>query len=142
MKPLQAAVSLVLLVGAGLLTRSLNKLEHQDFGVQTQDRVVVHINPQNAGFKPDQLQALYDELQQRFGSLPGVERVGLSLGVVDENINVGDVLTLVWGEENGGTKKVTVERHKQVEVRVKVSVTPYGSVARETYHQGWRNRTT
>jgi hypothetical protein len=26
-------------------------------------------------------------------------------------------------------------------VRVKVSVTPYGSVARETYHQGWRNRT-
>jgi vanillate/3-O-methylgallate O-demethylase len=47
----------------------------------------------------------------------------------------------VWGEENGGTKKVTVERHKQVEVRVKVSVTPYGSVARETYHQGWRNRT-
>jgi vanillate/3-O-methylgallate O-demethylase len=47
----------------------------------------------------------------------------------------------VWGEENGGTKKVTVERHKQVEVRVKVSVTPYGSVARETYHQGWRSRT-
>jgi len=67
--------------------------------------------------------------------------VGLSLGVVDENINVGDVLTLLWGEENGGTKKVTVERHKQVEVRVKVSPTPYGSGARETYAQGWRTRT-
>jgi vanillate/3-O-methylgallate O-demethylase len=76
-----------------------------------------------------------------FGGYSYNERVGLSLGVVDENINVGDVLTLVWGEENGGTKKVTVERHKQVEVRVKVSVTPYGSVARETYHQGWRSRT-
>src|SRR3984893_9867805 len=76
-----------------------------------------------------------------FGGYSYNERVGLSLGVVDENINVGDVLTLVWGEENGGTNKVTVERHKQVEVRVKVSVTPYGSVARETYHQGWRSRT-
>ena len=65
-----------------------------------------------------------------------------SLGMVDEAGAVdGTEVTLVWGEENGGTKKVTVERHKQVEVRVKVSVTPYGSVARETYHQGWRNRT-
>jgi vanillate/3-O-methylgallate O-demethylase len=76
-----------------------------------------------------------------FGGYSYNERVGLSLGVVDENINIGDVLTLVWGEENGGTNKVTVERHKQTEVRVKVSVTPYGSVARETYHQGWRTRT-
>jgi len=76
-----------------------------------------------------------------FGGYSYNERVGLSLGVVDENIIDGDVLTLVWGEENGGTKKVTVERHKQVEVRVKVSVTPYSSTARETYHQGWRTRT-
>ena len=76
-----------------------------------------------------------------FGGYSYNERVGLSLGVVDENINVGDVLTLLWGEENGGTKKVTVERHKQVEVRVKVSPTPYGSGARETYAQGWRTRT-
>jgi vanillate/3-O-methylgallate O-demethylase len=68
------------------------------------------------------------------------ERCGLSLGVVDANINVGDVLTLVWGEENGGTKKPTVERHKQCEVRVKVAPVPYSRDAREGYHQGWRTR--
>ena len=56
-----------------------------------------------------------------FGGYSYNERRGLSLGVVDENIKVGDVLTLVWGEENGGTKKATVERHKQIDVRVKVS---------------------
>ena len=61
--------------------------------------------------------------------------------MVDPNINVGDVLTLVWGEENGGTKKTTVERHKQIEVRVKVSPVPYARAAREGYHQGWRTRT-
>jgi macrolide transport system ATP-binding/permease protein len=76
---LQAALSLVLLVGAGLLSKSLNTLEHQDFGLQTQNRVVVHVDPETAGYKPEQLQALYDEIEQRFHSLPGVERVGLSL---------------------------------------------------------------
>jgi vanillate/3-O-methylgallate O-demethylase len=53
---------------------------------------------------------------------------------------VGDVLTLVWGEEHGGTKKSTVERHQQLEVRVKVAPVPYAQDAREGYHQGWRTR--
>ena len=48
------------------------------------------------------------------------ERSMLSLGIVDPDIEVGDELTLVWGEENGGTKKSTVERHKQTEIRVTV----------------------
>ena len=60
------------------------------------------------------------------------------VGIVDPDVNVGDVLTQVWGEENGGTQKTTVERHQQVEVRVKVSPVPYSRDAREAYHQGWR----
>jgi vanillate/3-O-methylgallate O-demethylase len=75
-----------------------------------------------------------------FGGYSSNERTALSLGVVNPNINVGDVLTLVWGEENGGTKKPTVERHKQLEVRVKVAPVPYSSGAREGYHEGWRTR--
>jgi vanillate/3-O-methylgallate O-demethylase len=73
-----------------------------------------------------------------FGGYSYNERSGLSLGVVDPRINIGDVLTLVWGEENGGTRKKTVERHKQLEVRVKVSPAPYARSAREAYHEGWR----
>ncbi|MGH8176577.1 MAG: vanillate/3-O-methylgallate O-demethylase [Steroidobacter sp.] len=68
------------------------------------------------------------------------ERCGLSLGVVDADIDEGDVLTLIWGEEKGGTQKPTVERHKQCEIRVKVAAAPYSRDARETYHQGWRTR--
>jgi vanillate/3-O-methylgallate O-demethylase len=68
------------------------------------------------------------------------EKKGLSLGIVDPSINVGDVLTLTWGEPNGGTRKPTVERHKQLEVQVRVSPVPYANVARETYAQGWRTR--
>jgi len=68
------------------------------------------------------------------------ERAMISLGVVDANINVGDELTLVWGEEGGGTKKTTVEPHKQTEIRVKVAPTPYSRDAREGYAEGWRTR--
>ena len=75
-----------------------------------------------------------------FGGYSFNERRVLSLGVVDPNINEGDVLTAVWGEENGGTGKATVERHTQLEVRVKVAPVPYARDAREGYHQGWRTR--
>jgi vanillate/3-O-methylgallate O-demethylase len=66
------------------------------------------------------------------------ERCGLSLGVVDADVEPGTELTLVWGEENGGTAKPTVERHRQCEVRVKVAPVPYSRDARDSYHAGWR----
>ncbi len=78
-----------------------------------------------------------------FGGYSYNERCGLSLGVVDADIKLGDILTLTWGEENGGTLKTTVERHQQINVRVKVSPVPYSRDARESYHQqGWRVRQT
>jgi len=70
------------------------------------------------------------------------DRAMISLGIVDPKIAIGDVLTLVWGEENEGTDKTTVERHRQTEIRVKVSPTPYSAVASESYAQGWRTRTS
>ena len=66
------------------------------------------------------------------------ERSMLSLGFVDPDIKEGSELVLVWGEENGGSKKPTVERHKQIPIRVVVSPVPYSKVARETYAEGWR----
>ena len=68
------------------------------------------------------------------------DRAMISLSVVDPNIEIDDVLTLVWGEEDGGTKKTTVEPHKQIEIRVKVSPVPYSRDARESYAEGWRTR--
>jgi len=75
----QAALSLVLLVCAGLLTRSLANLEDQNLGLQTADRWVVHIDPLGAGYSALTAPALDREIEQRFGSLPGVASVGLAL---------------------------------------------------------------
>jgi len=68
-----------------------------------------------------------------FSGISYNEQTMLSLGVVDPDVQVGDSLTLVWGEEGGGTRKTTVERHKQTEIRVTVGPVPYGQMARETY---------
>jgi predicted permease len=90
----QAALSLVLLVAAGLLAKSLNKLEHQNFGVETANRVIIHISPQSAGFRPEGLQGLYDQIEQKFMALPGVERVGLSSYTPLEGDNWGEAVVV------------------------------------------------
>ncbi|WP_338529106.1 vanillate/3-O-methylgallate O-demethylase [Nitratireductor thuwali] len=70
------------------------------------------------------------------------ERCVLSLGVVDDDVQEGDVLTLVWGEPDGGSGKTSTERHRQAEIRVRVSPTPYAREARESYAESWRTRKT
>jgi predicted permease len=82
---LQAALSLVLLVGAGLFSQSLNKLENTDLRLDARNRYVVHINPQAAGYAGIQLEALYRTIEDRFHAVPGVVKVGISTYVPMED---------------------------------------------------------
>jgi len=62
------------------------------------------------------------------------ERAMLSLGIVDvAYAEPGTQVTVVWGEEGGGSSKPTVERHKQIEIRATVAAVPYAEVARVAY---------
>jgi vanillate/3-O-methylgallate O-demethylase len=85
----------------------------------------------------------------RDGALVGVstfsgysynERSFLSLAVVDVEVELGTEVTLVWGEEDGGSEKPVVERHAQTEIRAIVSPCPYSEIARSSYHEGWRTK--
>jgi len=75
-----------------------------------------------------------------FSGYTSNDRAFLSLGTVDPSVDVGDELTLVWGEEDGGTGKTTVERHRQTEIQVRVAPTPYSRDARQSYGGRWRGR--
>jgi macrolide transport system ATP-binding/permease protein len=86
----QAALSLVLLAGAILMSKSLARLEHQNFGVVTANRYVLHFDPQGAGYSGDRLPALYREIQDRFSALPGVTAVGLAMYSPLEGDNWGE----------------------------------------------------
>ena len=85
----QATLSVVLVAGATMLARSLNKLEHQDFGYQVQGRVEVELHNPPASYTEAKLAALYRELEIRLNRLPGVRGSGLALY---------NPLTDNWGE--------------------------------------------
>jgi predicted permease len=84
---LQAALSLALLVSAGLFSRSLYKLQTTDLMLETKNRYIVHINPQAAGYSPKQVETLYRTMEERFHELPGVEKVGISSYTPMEDTN-------------------------------------------------------
>jgi predicted permease len=75
---LQAALSVVLLAGAILMSKTLANLERQNFGLVTANRYVLHLDPQGAGYKVERLPALYRQIEDRFSALPGVRNVGLA----------------------------------------------------------------
>lgn len=65
----------------------------------------------------------------------------LTLAMVDEaHAAPGTRVSLLWGEENGGTAKPTVEPHVQTEIKAVVSPVPYAEAARDTYADSWRTR--
>ncbi|MGA2652906.1 MAG: ABC transporter permease [Terracidiphilus sp.] len=75
----QAALSLVLLAGAILMTKSLVNLVHQDLGLVSTNRYVLHLDPAGAGYTIDRLPALYRQIEDRFSAIPGVTHVGMAL---------------------------------------------------------------
>jgi predicted permease len=85
----QAAVSVVLVAGATMLARSLNKLEHQDFGYLIPERVLVELHNPSGDSTIPQLNALYRQMEERLNRLPGVRGSGLALY---------NPLTDNWGE--------------------------------------------
>jgi predicted permease len=86
----QATLSVVLVAGATMLGRSLNNLEHQNFGYEIPDRVVVALHNPPATYPIAKLTALYRQLEEKLNGLPGVHGVGLALY---------NPLTDNWGEE-------------------------------------------
>ena len=85
----QAATSVVLVAGATMLARSLNKLEHQNFGYAIPGRVLVELhNPLGNATEP-QLVAMYRQMEERLKALPGVRGAGTALY---------NPLTDNWGE--------------------------------------------
>jgi predicted permease len=85
----QATFSVVLVAGATMLARSLNKLENQDFGYQVQGRVVVDVHNPPASYSQAKLAALYRQVEERVNRLPGIQGTGLALY---------NPLTDNWGE--------------------------------------------
>lgn len=85
----QATLSVVLVAGATMLGRSLNKLEHQDFGYKVLGRIEVSMNSPPATYTQPQLLAMYRRIEDELNRIPGVQGAGLAMY---------NPLTDNWGE--------------------------------------------
>jgi len=75
---LQIALSLVLLVAAGLFLRTVSNLHRVDPGFDPDDILLFSVSPERAGYSPAAAAALYEELSRSLSALPGVRSVTFS----------------------------------------------------------------
>ncbi len=87
---LQAALSLLLLCAAGLLTGSLRHLQTQSYGFTPDGRVNVHIDADRSFTRPEQYAAFFRELTRKFKAIPGVTAVTYALYSPMEDDNWSD----------------------------------------------------
>lgn len=74
----QIAISLILVIAAGLFVRTLSNLHSVQLGFNREDVLIFNMNARQAGYKDAALATVYGDLLDRFGRIPGVRSAGLS----------------------------------------------------------------
>ena len=113
----QVAVSFVLLMGAGLLWRSMNKILSSDPGFETSSVLLMSVNLTWQGYSAAQGQSFYRQLLRRLQSLPGVISASLAMTVPPEDFS-GRVSIFYPGEE----PRQEVLRGHEMELGLRVDV--------------------
>jgi predicted permease len=88
----QVGVGLVLLVGSGLMLRTLQRLQTVDIGFPRERLLVFQVKPGLNGYAGERLASYYEELQRRIAAIPGVQSVAFSqLGPIGSGESSGDL---------------------------------------------------
>jgi predicted permease len=74
----QVALSLLLLIGAGLFVRTLLNLQHVDPGFNTENLLLFEVQPSLIGYKDEKLRQVYTQISERVEAIPGVKAVTFS----------------------------------------------------------------
>jgi predicted permease len=77
----QVSLSFILLVGAGLLLKSLRAMQDSDLGFSTKDVLITSVDMAAAGYDPARMRNFQDQLRDRAQALPGVESLAWSRNV-------------------------------------------------------------
>jgi len=74
----QVAMSLLMLVAAGLFVRTLSNLQSTDVGFNRENLLIFDVNARQAGYANQEMLSFYEDLYRRFSGIPGVSRVSFS----------------------------------------------------------------
>jgi predicted permease len=109
----QIAISLVLLIGAGLFLRTVQNLRNVDVGFNPDNLVLFRVSPVFNGYDQARMQTLYDEMARRLERLPGVQSVTLT----NPPLLSGSVNTTSFVREG----QSTVDRQRDTVHRVRIA---------------------
>jgi predicted permease len=74
----QIAISLLMLVAAGLFVRTLSNLQSVQLGFNRESVLLFQLNARQAGLRDPEMASFYEDLRKRFSAVPGVRNVSLS----------------------------------------------------------------
>jgi len=100
----QVAVSLVLLVAAGLFVHSLQRLNRVSLGYDSSRLIVFAVRPSRAGYKGAAIPLLYQDLLEKFKAVPGVSGVTLSGDGLFSHVDAGDPISVEGYTPKAGEK--------------------------------------
>jgi len=107
----QVALSLVLLVGAGLFLRTLVNLTNVDMGFDKHNVLVFGIEPASVGYKEDsRLTRLYEEIERRVSAIPGVRAASFSFFTFNQGAWSEDAWTPEESPEAKGNREVVYNK--------------------------------
>jgi predicted permease len=88
----QVALSLLLLIAAGLFVRTLSNLQNENFGFSHRNLLLFGIDPTQAGYKGERLQSFYEELRWRIEAIPGVQSASISShSLIDDGMGIDGI---------------------------------------------------
>ena len=93
----QIALSLLLLVAAGLFVRTLQNLRHAPFGFETERLLVVTMNPAYSGYTRERAGVFFEVVTERVRALPGVDAAALAVMPLLGNSDWGGALRIDTG---------------------------------------------
>jgi predicted permease len=105
----QIAISLLLLVAAGLFVRTLNKLNAVDLGFNRERLLLFSINARQAGYREQALTRFFGSLQDRLGTVPGVRSVSASnYALVSQTVNTDNITVAGYTGASSGASFLSV----------------------------------
>jgi len=131
----QVALSMVVVIAAGLLLRTLEKLRNIDPGFDTRNILLFSLNPELAGYKQQKAQEVYDEIERKLAALPGVVSASYSSGAVLDG-GLWTTGVRLEGQENEGQHAGGKEQNDTTETQMLAIGPQYFETMRISILQG------
>jgi macrolide transport system ATP-binding/permease protein len=135
----QIAISLLMLVGAGLFVRTLSNLHSVPLGFNRDNVLLFEVNAPQAGYPEARVAAFYAELRRRFDEIPGVRhatlshasliRAGRAHPVMVNGVQAQGHRILQAGPDFFTTMQIPVQRGREIDDRDRLGATPVAVVS-------------